>query len=60
MNAKLQAIQLIEQIAEMAKQQDDLLKILLREKHKAMRTVGEGKIPFHLRSLRELIESIPC
>jgi hypothetical protein len=51
-----QALDLLNQIIEMAQQQDEDLKELNILKHRANRTVGEGIVVFHLKALKELLE----
>jgi hypothetical protein len=50
-----QSLALIDQLIEMAQEQDKLLKILAQYQHKSSQTLGEGSLLFHLKQLRALV-----
>lgn len=56
MKDKQKALNLLDQIIEMAQQDDKILKAVAIKANKASRSVGESSTVFHLRVLRELIE----
>ena len=53
------AIQLLDQIIEMAKAQDKELNECNLKLHRASRTVGQSAVLFHLLQLKELLNQSP-
>jgi len=49
---------LLDQIIEIAKSQEEILKTLYIQTHQASKAVGDGSLIFHLHKLRELLVSL--
>ena len=55
-----QALNLLQQIITMAEEQDKIVKQYYLMTHKALKTVGDSSLVFHLNSLKELLSAHDC